>query len=235
MKFKKILSAFFTGALTLSVLSISSTLAVIDSNTKVLTTKDVKAKMTSFQKSYAYLNYDSADAKTKDLILKARREVVFGNISWTVNGAISIKNADGSMTKLPEFKDLFRGWDLNQLTLSDNAITNNLATNVSASVNSESATSAEFSGNVYIPHSNGIGNTFFTFVGSGDNIGIWADTLPGSKITFGFKNVSTNSYLGWVANLALGQKFCVNCRRNYIYSVRCSTNDVAGTGWLEVQ
>ena len=87
--------------------------------TKAVSKVDVDGtviEVPTFEEAFAYLDYDSVPDDVKDLILEARRHIVFGKDSWTVNGCVSIKNSDGTVEKLPEFKDLYPGWDLKQLS-----------------------------------------------------------------------------------------------------------------------
>jgi beta-lactamase regulating signal transducer with metallopeptidase domain len=62
-------------------------------------------------KELAYCDLKAAPKEWKQAILDARNTIIF-NHSWTVNGQGASGSADGTITPLPEFSDLFPGWDV---------------------------------------------------------------------------------------------------------------------------
>ena len=61
---------------------------------------------------YAHMSLEGASPELAEKILDSRWELVYGHQAWTVNGAVSIRHEDGTIEQLPEFSELFPGWDL---------------------------------------------------------------------------------------------------------------------------
>lgn len=61
-------------------------------------------------KEIAYLDLENADEEMKDRILKAREIIIFSS-SWVRDGEEAYLSRDGKLEKLPEFSELFPGWD----------------------------------------------------------------------------------------------------------------------------
>ena len=55
-------------------------------------------ELPTFEEAYAYLDYESAPDDVKELILEARRSIVYGENSWTVDGHVSIVKCDSNTT-----------------------------------------------------------------------------------------------------------------------------------------
>lgn len=60
---------------------------------------------------YAYMDLDAAPEELHQKILDARNVIIYSK-SWTVDGQCAITCPDGSVQPLPEFSDLFPGWDV---------------------------------------------------------------------------------------------------------------------------
>lgn len=73
------------------------------------------ASMDSFELAYADIY--AAPEEWKEKILEARSEVIFST-SWAVNGAGCIVHTDGTIEELPEFSELFPGWDVPRCDIS---------------------------------------------------------------------------------------------------------------------
>ncbi|MBQ7460144.1 MAG: hypothetical protein IJS72_02115 [Oscillospiraceae bacterium] len=61
-------------------------------------------------KETAYLDLANADEEMKDRILKAREIIIFSS-SWVKDGEEAYVSHNGKLEKLPEFSELFPGWD----------------------------------------------------------------------------------------------------------------------------
>ncbi len=61
---------------------------------------------------YAYMDIDEAPGEIKELILAARKQIIYSK-SWAADGVVGIvKHADGTEEQIPAFSELFPGWDL---------------------------------------------------------------------------------------------------------------------------
>lgn len=69
----------------------------------------------------AYMDIESAPEALQDDILAARAEIIFGEQAWTVDGAVQLVKADGTIQQLPEFKDLYPDWDIPNIDYSGQA------------------------------------------------------------------------------------------------------------------
>ncbi len=229
---KKFALKFGTVGLT-SVLLLSSSIAYASDISKGSSLSN-NSEVTQLSKAtnVAYLDYDSASNDLKKLILEERTKIVYSK-SWTIDGQVSIKNEDGTIEKLPEFKDLFPNWDLSDISATKD--------NMDKSDKARTLTlerAASFGDNVSIPlitATGQTGNKFYTFNASGTNVSSWASSLPGSRVNIGFTNEDTNKDAGWAANLAVNQKVTIQTIDGVRYSVRCSSYDKAGKGYLNVQ
>ena len=62
------------------------------------------------------MSLEGASPELAEKILDSRWELVYGHQAWTVNGAVSIRHEDGTIEQLPEFSELFPGWDLAEIS-----------------------------------------------------------------------------------------------------------------------
>lgn len=62
--------------------------------------------------AYAYLDLESASEEMKEKILEARNTIIFSQ-GWTTEGVFAyVEHSDGTIEVLPQFSDLFPGWDI---------------------------------------------------------------------------------------------------------------------------
>lgn len=180
----------------------------------------------------AYIDTQIASPEQKADILAARREIIYGNQSWTVNGAVSIINADGSVTELPEFSELFPGWDLTEISARSPA---NLEDNDMAALSVIS-----YGKSLELKSPSQVLNTdaFYRFNANGNDIYVKALTLPSNmeKYNVGFNNEDDGEDLGWISSLELGQKATLSTSNGVRYGVRASsaTEGVKGYAYMSV-
>lgn len=72
---------------------------------------DERPSTADFTEYYAYLDLDTAPDELKPLIIEARNSIIYSK-SWTVDGQCSLYTPDGTLEALPEFSELFPGWDV---------------------------------------------------------------------------------------------------------------------------
>ena len=60
----------------------------------------------------AEMPLDTATPEMKEKILAARNEIIFGQ-SWAADGVeLYVERRDGTVEKVPEFSELFPGWEV---------------------------------------------------------------------------------------------------------------------------
>lgn len=202
-KTKKLLTGILSAALIMSTASFA-----------------IATDITSDTENIAYMDIAKVP-ELEDEILAARKKIIFGDQAWTVDGQVSIVNEDGTVEKLPEFSDLFPGWDIPE----DNEKC------------PPQSRAVRYSGNVYVPAVDNNVNApkFYSFNAFSSVVKITALTLPGNKYNVGITNEDTYESAAWVPNICLGQTAAVN--RLVVgtrYSVRVSTYDMPGWGVFEV-
>lgn len=214
-KFKKVMAMGLATIAAVSAMSMSAMAA--DSSTADscnATAEIVRATANANDSYYAYMDYDSAGESIKPLIIQARKNIVFGDYAWTVNGQVSAVNEDGSETVLPEFSDLFPGWDLSIISVENDQNTPFALSHL-----------VEFGSNVDVPaQGTSYSEPFYSFVGNGKKVYAWADTLEfGHQINFGFKCVNTGDYVGYKPNCEVKASASITATNDYSYQVRCSS------------
>ena len=63
---------------------------------------------------YAYLDFDSASPGLKEIILKARREIIFST-DWVADGHsmwVEDMRTGEIIREIPKFSEVFPGWDI---------------------------------------------------------------------------------------------------------------------------
>lgn len=109
---KKILSAALALSVMTGLLAFSAS-----ADTPALVSAEDIAVMSVEQ--IAYLDLETAAPAVQDAILEARAEIIYGDQAWTVDGAAAIYNTKtGTVTELPEFSDLYPGWDIPERNIS---------------------------------------------------------------------------------------------------------------------
>lgn len=178
----------------------------------------------SAERGLAYMDIDSAPMELQDDILAARAAIIFGDQAWTVDGAVSVFNLDGTVEKLPEFSELFPGWDV---PAADKISVDFMPMVATASIDDTS--NQQFK----VADSFKNSEEFYTFSGIGDYVGVYALTYPGDSVHYniGFSNASSGSNLGWIPNLSVTQGAKVNTKSNVLYGIRGSVTKEADVGW----
>lgn len=220
LNFKKIAMMGLTTMVAASAMSVGVFAADLSTNDRCNATAEiVRAAANASDSYYAYMDYDSADLYTKELILQARKNIVFGDYAWTVNGQMSVTDSNGNKTALPEFDELFPGWNLSDLTthyettdipsIASNLIDCNKAWDVPAQTDAYSA-------------------SFYSFEGNGKEVYTWATTLTeGHQINFGFKNTNTDEYVGYYPGCETMQAAHITAADGVGYEIRCSSKQGA--------
>lgn len=68
---------------------------------------------------YAYMDLDTAPESLKHDILEARNKIIFSSNGWTqdgVRGYVCNMKTGEIVEQLPQFSELFPGWDMPELT-----------------------------------------------------------------------------------------------------------------------
>lgn len=176
--------------------------------------------------SIAYLELESVPQAMWDSILQARRTIIYGGQAWTVNGATQIVHADGTTEMLPEFKDLYPGWEVPPSSFVQATV---------ACVSSVRTNHCE--GNVHLKLANNLLDTpaFYAFTSTGEPLNAYAKTLPGDRCNIGFTNEYTFQDEGWTPNLAKGDKHQLkNPQAGVRYSARASVHTSNEVGWARM-
>lgn len=135
-------------------------------------------------------------------ILSARNILIYGGQSWTIDGAVKVFNADGSVEELPDFYDLFPSdWEpgrLPQRLYSGNANT------------PDAKSSALYAGNIYFAAASSdyeIDPFGYKTLPRDGAIGIYPASIPENAASFnaGFYNEDTQRGIGWAASLPEGK------------------------------
>ncbi len=193
---KKIISL----ALTLACLSaMAATSFAAPASSDSVNPADQDPEMTAI----AYRNIEAAETTEEyNSILAARNTIIYGEQSWTIDGAVKVFNADGSVEELPEFYDLFPSdWEPGRLPQPDYSGNMNLPERNSPTL---------YSGNVYFAKASD-DNEIYPFAyknlpRDGD-IGIYLESIPenAEAFTAGFYNDDTMKGIGWAGSLSEGQ------------------------------
>lgn len=214
-KMKKFMSALLAMSMVFTTLAVSASAAV-------------PAPLSVEQ--LAYMDLDDAPASLRDDILAARTEIIYGEQSWTVDGAVSIINLeDGTVETLPEFSELFPGWDIPVATTVYEDI-EYMPSALNGDITfSRNVAFGLFQGNVNTPD-------FTDFVGNGRPVAVYALTTPtaGACYNIGFTNITTGRDLGWVCNLSGTAAASVNTESYQRYGVRGSVYRTEYEGWYYV-
>ncbi len=159
------------------------------------------------ESSIAYRNIN--EAKTYEeyaSILEARSRIIYGEQSWTVDGAVKIFNADGSVEELPDFYDVFPSdWTPVRMTKepwegysSNRNIPDRERTGL-------------YSGNVYFSEVSGDGEIdpfgYANLLKRGGDVGIYPVSIPenAEAFTAGFYDEDRMKGIGWACSLSEGQ------------------------------
>ncbi|MEJ8306445.1 hypothetical protein [Saccharibacillus sacchari] len=179
----------------------------------------------------AYSDVEHAPKEWKEKILAAREKLIYSE-SWTVDGQVSYELPDGTLKSLPEFSELFPGWDVpkvNTFKASDHpvALDDPIFTIMAAS----------YVGYVYLfnPPVGQETPNFYAFTANTNRVTMEASTLPGSSYNAGYANLTNGTSVGWANNLALGSKFhLTNPVSGHSYAARASTYSTEGYALMSV-
>ncbi len=177
--------------------------------------------------TYAYMDTECVPAELVDTILNCRRAIVYGDQAWTVNGAVSIENEDGTIITLPEFSDLFPDWDLDEI--------NGRTSGTVKYDGKASLDIIDIKKTVKLLYPSQIENTepFYRFNANGNTIYSKALTLPDNmtKCNIGYSNEDTDEDLAWVPGLQLNQKARLETVSGVRYGVRASSGNAGIEGY----
>lgn len=183
----------------------------------------------------ANLNFDEHLPHIQLLILRARYEVVFSDdVSWTVDGQMAVTNSNGEIEKLPEFSELFPGWDL---ALIESIVGERTHSNVYYTVDNVQALFQHFfraQGTIHRQQANVMAPVFVTFANNAFRL-VHVDVIlfqmnwPIGGVNIGITNMQNGQSVGWVGNLRPGQGITlVNMPHGAVRGVRASTVDNSG-------
>lgn len=181
----------------------------------------------------ADLDLNAAAPEAREAILAARSKIIYGEQAWTVNGAVKLIDQNtGSVTELPEFSELFPGWDLPSKANAPAAAVDAPATCSVVSSSRSVAAGGYFTRNLNVALK--VGDTFansenfFNFTGTGDDVAVFAQTGPnGFNYNIGFSDNSTGDDLGWIPNMCKGEGALLATDNGINYGVRGSASNEA--------
>ena len=176
----------------------------------------------------AHQDLETASPEQREAILNAREKIIYGGQSWTVNGALSLVDLEtGTVTPLPEFSELFPGWDL-PLDKAGEPIQKDEITREEQGVNAY----------LYLNTESGFGpvSQYATFWGSGKTVTVTPSTGPReSRCNLGVYSVTQQSTLGWAFGLPeKGVALQVNTQAGVNYSLRGNVFTEDGRGFRHV-
>lgn len=207
-KMKKMLSAGLVGCMAVSALMMGA-----DATNTTVPVEQMSAQQ------LAYMDLDSAPKSLKSEILEAREKIIYGDQAWTVDGAVSIIKRDGSVEEIPEFSDLYPGWEVPEyktVPLTAGISAEDFASNVRSTIG--------FYDNVYLSIESSIENRMpvYRFLGDGREVGAYAATMPKDKYNLGFYNENTFKDEGWLPSLEKNEGGKILAKDGVTYTVRAS-------------
>lgn len=178
------------------------------------------ARMSTEELAYCNLE-EAADIATRQAILDARREIIYST-SWTVDGQLALRNADGTIETLPEFSDLFPDWEL-PTEMPSGSTGDDSVTYFSSLIYLETATTTNAEPFARIVP---LFNT---------NLCIRALAIPGSSWNCGAVDVTTGQDKGFITGLPVDKEaVMLNTVAGHQYAIRASSNGAAGYAAMEV-
>lgn len=246
---KKILSIFL-----LSLLSIFYSVQVYANNTNGTSTDDSVdiSQQISFAniaeaEAYAYLDYETASAEEKVVIIQAREYIIWQS-SWSADGVTAfLTSPDGTVTYLPYFHDIFPDdWDIPEMPTDDKLPADNEEASLPPPQRSDGVypyydglTYFSIPGNV---NSNPFCNNIYTSGYMGydmyeiDQITTFAVFAPGYSYTYncGYTNYNTNASIAWSTYIPQQTTFSISPASNIRVAVRGSSYDMPGSWYVTV-
>ena len=210
---KKILSAALSISMLASLLAFSAS-----ADTPALVSAEDIAVMSVEQ--IAYLDVETAAPAVQDAILEARAEIIYGDQAWTVDGAVTVFNIKtGTVTELPEFSDLYPGWDIPErnISMAPTGIPCMTTYSSAAGILIEKIVSLQ------VASAFTASQDFTGFTGDGNPVYVYAVTAPkDARYNVGFSD-AVGSNIGWIPNIEhKAQQAMLNTSYNAIYRVRAS-------------
>lgn len=221
---KKLLSAALAMTMLTGLFAFSASAAAPISDVSRMSTEQI-----------AYLDIDWATPDVQEAILEARDEIIHGDQAWTVDGAISMFNPEtGETEKLPEFSELFPGWDVPAVEVSASRAA------LQERLLAAGAARTDFIDENYdvfltLGSSYAASKSFATVVGSGYDLACYGFTGPvNGRFNLGFS--TGGKELGWVPNRTLnppaeGEKDTrgakISTKANLVYDIRASASNAA--------
>lgn len=170
----------------------------------------------------AYCEIEAAPVEVRADILAAR-DAIIHSTSWTVDGQVAVQNEDGTIQELPEFSELFPGWDVPTIQGTENNIM--LCT-------------VDYFGFVYLRHPTSTKTLPFYAAfpsASGITLEIQPRTLPGSSWNGAFTNVTTGQEIGYVNSMPITKTLLAQrVSTRYCYGARASTFSTEGDALMYV-
>lgn len=145
----------------------------------------------------------------------AREKAIYGSQAWTVNGAAAIQHSDGTVEQVMEFSTLYPGGTVPKQTAS----VSNTALDEVADVGSHSISG--YYRNVYLTQDVKY-KPFYSFMGNGETVSVFAVTIPGSKYNLGIYNETAQQDAGWLPNLSKDDRVLLQTANGVYYSIRAS-------------
>ncbi|MBP1988887.1 hypothetical protein [Paenibacillus eucommiae] len=216
----------------LSVFSILALLVVLMAPSFALASDQQNSYASLSSEQLAYSDLDAAPEEWKDAILDARKTIIYST-SWTVDGQVSAELPDGTNEELPEFSDLFPGWDVPKL----NEDVRNEGLAQVENQEFKKIPVANYVGFVYLfePSNTSATLPFYTFFSSVNRVTMEADSLPGTSWNGGYTNIDTGADVGYYNNMSLGGKiYLTNPNSSTAYGARVSTYSTTGYAQMSV-
>ena len=197
---------------------------------------------------YAHMSLEGASQELAEKILDSRWELVYGHQAWTVNGAVSIRHEDGTIEQLPEFSELFPGWDLAEISRHGAQTVAVFPNSLSAPI-SPRAIGYHGTISLAMPISGKNTKPFYYFNGTGEEIVTWAETIaaPESQKYFnvGYTNedipdpkTGLGTDIGWIPDIPVNSKIAfLSTEDGTRYGVRASASafGVPGSAYVHVE
>lgn len=213
-KMRKILSALLAMSMVFTLLAVSASAAAPDSAVSPAVDPAVPAAV----RATAYMDIEKASPSQREAILAARRQIVYGDQAWTVDGAAAVLHADGTIEYLPEFSDLWPDWDLAEISgqTPDPYASLNTAKEGNTVHYDDVPLLPAQSGTRYAP-------TFYRFNANGNIVYTWMVSMDKVYLcNIGFNNEDTGEDITWRPGLKANEQLLLNTRSGVRYGVRAS-------------
>lgn len=186
----------------------------------------------------AGMSLDSAGPEMQEKILEARNEIIFSE-GWAADGVEAyVKRRDGTIEKLPEFSELFPGWDIPVMDNSLNVEHDHemIGDEDSTEIMPLSEDVASF--RVYLRNPTSVMTSPFTHcLHEGTYVEAGVNTLYASEhCNIGFSNYSTGASLGYEPEMYPGESIILYTFGwdSFDCAVRASTSSTPGYSILTV-